>query len=63
MRYQIDIATGDDGIRSEDFHVLEERWPTWFTTRVEPDGVRVHVYQTTRDAPLIQRAGVGNSRG
>lgn len=55
VRYQIDIATGDDGIRSKDFHVLEERWPTWFTTRVDPEDVRVHVYQTTRDATLIQR--------
>ncbi|HEX5693830.1 MAG TPA: Ig-like domain-containing protein, partial [Arenimonas sp.] len=55
VRYQIDIASGDDGIRSQEFHVLEQQWPTWFTTRVKPDEVRINVYQTTRDAPLIQR--------
>lgn len=55
VRYQIDLAHGDGGIRSQEFHVLEEQWPTWFTTRVKPDEVRVNVYQTTRDAPLVLR--------
>lgn len=55
VRYQIDLATGDGGIRSQDFHVLDEHLPVWFTTRVEPDDVRVDVYQTTRNAPLIER--------
>lgn len=55
VRYQVDVAHGPDGVRSTQFHVLDEMPPNFFSTRVEPDAVRMHVYQTTRDAPLLLR--------
>lgn len=55
VRYQVDVAHGPDGVRSTQFHALDEVPPNFFSTRVEPDAVRMHVYQTTRDAPLLLR--------
>ncbi len=55
VRYQVDVAHGPGGVRSTQFHELDEVPPNFFSTRVRPDEVRVHVYQTTRDAPLLLR--------
>ena len=55
VRYQVDVAHGPEGVRSTEFHELDELPPSFFSTRVLPDQVRLHVYQTTRDAPLLLR--------
>lgn len=55
VRYQVDVAHGPEGVRSTQFHELDEVPPNFFSTRVKPDQVRLHVYQTTRDAPLLLR--------
>lgn len=55
VRYQVNVAHGPDGVRSTQFHELDEVPPNFFSTRVEPDAVRMYVYQTTRDAPLLLR--------
>lgn len=57
VHYEIWVQGDEEGVRSSDGAGLDPDLfePQRFTTLIEPDDVRVEVYQTSRDAPLLLR--------
>ncbi|MBA4800813.1 MAG: Ig-like domain-containing protein [Euryhalocaulis sp.] len=51
--YDITLTGGDDGIVGADGQTLEEDYEFTFSTLVEPDNVRLDIYQVSRNATLV----------
>ena len=51
--YQIAILGGDEGIRGRDRQYLEEPHVFYISTIVDPEEVKLGIYQVVRNAPLV----------
>ncbi|ABI76253.1 hypothetical protein HNE_2474 [Hyphomonas neptunium ATCC 15444] len=51
--YDIILASGVGGVVGEDGETLDEDYEFFFSTLVEPENLRLDIYQVSRNAPLV----------